>query len=62
MNGFLIAFIVFFGLVLIVSSTFITMFIFALYYSVIKRARVYCRVKQELKRVKEERDRALVQL
>ncbi|MGF7157274.1 hypothetical protein GGR09_000630 [Bartonella heixiaziensis] len=62
MSGLLIALIVFFSLVLIVYSIFVTLFILTLYYSVLKRARVYCRVKRELKRVREERDRALAQL
>ncbi len=36
--------------------------IFIIYYLFIKRARLYCRVKKELKRVLNERDIALKQI
>ncbi|EJF83733.1 hypothetical protein MCW_01282 [Cardidatus Bartonella washoeensis 085-0475] len=61
MSGFLSAFIILFSLIMVVFSTFIMLFILALYYSVFKRARVYHKVKRELKRVRKERDRVLAQ-
>ncbi len=39
------------GLFVAVFAVFISMLIFALYYSVFKRARMYCRLRKELKRV-----------
>ncbi len=45
----------------LLASLFLIVPILLLYYMFIKRARLYCKAKGELKRVLQERDRALAQ-
>ncbi|WP_026501461.1 hypothetical protein [Bartonella vinsonii] len=45
-----------------VFAVFIDMFIFTLYYSVLKRAKIYCQIRKEIKRVRKQHNTPLVSL